>query len=115
MATDPITWPVAFTIVGGIAVAAITIAGYLNQSFRRDMPWKDPIAKMNATVIKLESQLSQALSKVDDVQRDLQDHESRNERDFDRILERLEKVTDLMIDMIRDESSNENISNDKKE
>lgn len=115
MATDPITWPVAFTIVGGISVAVVTIAGYLNQSFRREKPWQEPLAKLEATVIKMESQIEHVVSKSDDAQHDLRDHEKRNEKDFDRILERLEKVTGLMIDMIREKSSSESSSADKKE
>jgi len=115
MATDPITWPVAVTILGGIVVVVSAIVGYMNQSFRRDMPWKDPIAKMNAAVIKMETRVEQAISKTEDVSTHLQEHEMRNERDFDRVLERLEKVTDLMIDLIRSDGSNETPPSDKKE
>jgi len=102
---DPITWPVAFTIVGGMSVAAIAVAGFIAQSFKRETPWKDPISKLTTTVVKLETQVTQISDKMDDTQRIIQEQENRNERDFDRIYERLEKVTDLMIDMIRDDPS----------
>ena len=103
MAVDPtITWPVAFTIIAGVVVAAVTIAGYVSQSFKRETPWKDPVSKLNTTVVKLESQLSEISTRIDTTQQLVKDQDLRNEKDFDRILERLEKVTDLMVDLIRE-------------
>ena len=105
MAVDPtITWPVAFTIIAGIAVAAVTIAGFITQSFKRETPWKDPVSKLHTAVGKLETQLSEVSTRIDNTQQTMKEQGVRNEKDFDRILERIEKVTDLMIDMIRDET-----------
>lgn len=105
MAVDPtITWPVAFTIIAGVAVALVTIAGFITQSFKRETPWKDPVSKLNTAVVKLETQLSEVSTRIDNTQQSVKEQGLRNEKDFDRILERLEKVTDLMIDLIRDET-----------
>ena len=113
MAADPITWPVAVTIISGIAIAFVVVAGYIHQNFKKETPWKDPIDKLNTLVIKLESTLASLNSKIDDTNHALSDHEVRNDKDFDRVHERLEKVTDLMIDMLRVDNPPQ--SNDKSE
>ena len=113
MASDPITWPVAISIIGGIAVACVTFVGFLKQVFKKDTSWKDPIDNLNKTVVMLETEVKSLSSKVKDVQNSVADQEGRYVRDLDRIHERLEKVTDLMIDMLRDDGSSHTDRNKK--
>ena len=87
MVADPITWPVAVTIISGIAISVVVFAGYIHQTFKNESPWKEPIERLNTLVVKLETNILSLSSKIDDVQHNL--------------TERLEKVTDLMIDMLR--------------
>ena len=101
MVADPITWPVAVTIISGIAISVVVFAGYIHQTFKNESPWKEPIERLNTLVVKLETNILSLSSKIDDVQHNLTEHEIRNDKDFDRVHERLEKVTDLMIDMLR--------------
>lgn len=107
MATDPITWPVAFTIFGGIVVAAITVAGFLIQNFKQSAPWKDPVSKLNTTVVRLETEMQTLTNKIENNEKELINHDIRNERDFERLHERLEKITDLMIKMLSEDSQSE--------
>lgn len=110
MAADPITWPVAISIIGGVAVACVTFFGFIRQAFKKETPWKDPLDKLNSAVVRLETELKSLNEKLGDVQDSVDDQEARYIRDFDRMHERLEKVTDLMIDILRVDNST---SNDK--
>lgn len=114
MAIDPITWPVAITIIGGIAVTAITIAGFLIQNFKQAMPWKDPVSKLNTTVVRLETEMQTLMNKIENNEKDLTSHDVRNERDFERLHERLEKITDLMIKMLSDDNQSASSKSEKE-
>jgi hypothetical protein len=109
MVADPLTWTTAVTVIGGALVAIATVFGVTKPLFKKRTPWVAPMEQLAATTIRLEAGLNAVDAKIVDIQSLSANQEARHVKDFDRIHDKLEKITDLMIDMLRDDGS----SNDK--
>jgi len=94
-------WGVGAALV--VAIAAIL--GLLIQFFKREKPWTKGQTELKLRVTKIESDLGSVSKQIDDVKSIIEDHDRRDEKDFERIETKIEKLTDLMIKMISDDNS----------
>ena len=83
-----------------IIVALAAVAGLLLQFFKRERPWKKSIEEHNLRLTSIEIKIENFNDNVDSLKSALEDHESRDNADFIRIENKIEKLTDLMIDML---------------
>jgi len=94
-------WGVGAALV--VAIAAIL--GLLIQFFKREKPWTKGQTELKLRVTKLESATDSLSKQIDDVKSIIEDHDRRDEKDFERLETKIEKLTDLMIKMISDDNS----------
>jgi len=98
-----------------IVVALAAVLGLIVQFFRREKPWQKGQADLKLRVTKLESESENLIRQINDVKSIIEDHDRRDEKDFERLETKIEKLTDLMIRMISDDNSTRStISKDKK-
>ncbi len=91
--------------VGAAMIVAIAaILGLIIQFFRREKPWQKVQAELKLRTTKLESDTGNLSKQIDDVKSIIEDHDRRDEKDFERIETKIEKLTDLMIKMISDDN-----------
>ena len=88
-----------------IIVALAAVAGLLVQIFKREKPWTKGQTELKLRVTKLESSSDSISKRVDDLKDTVEDHDRRDGKDFERLEIKIEKLTDLMIKMISDDSS----------
>ena len=91
--------------VAAIIIAAATIIGLIIQFFKRDKPWRRTQEKHNIRLTSLEEQVKSLSKRVDTLKEMAQAHDSRDEKDFERLEGKIEKLTDLMIDTLTDKKS----------
>ncbi len=98
-----------------IVVALAAVLGLLVQFFKREKPWTKGQTELKLRVTKLESESENLIRQIDDVKSIIEDHDRRDEKDFERLETKIEKLTDLMIRMISDDNSTRStVSKDKK-
>lgn len=108
MADPLITWPVALTIIGSVVGISVAIGGYIIQNFRRENKWKDPVNELSNRVIKTETEIESHKHRLNSIEQEVKDHEEKNHKHHDRIYDRMEEMTDMMIKLISGKSdSNE--------
>ena len=98
--SDPITWPTDVAIIGGLAVGAVTIMGFIIQTFKKD--WRDPVNTLALRVTKIETEVGNLPRSMAAAQQISDDHDLRMEKDLIRLETKMEKITDLMIKMLTD-------------
>lgn len=100
---DPLTG-LDWGVVAAIIVALAAVAGLLLQFMRRERPWKKTQEDHNLRLTSVEIKIDNQTDAIDDLKQSLDEHEHRDQKDFDRIETKIEKLTDLMIDMIGQKS-----------
>jgi len=88
--------------VAAVTVAVAAVIGLIVQFFKRDKPWKRTQEKHNIRIITLEEQTKALSKRVDNLKELVNTHDLRDEKDFERLEGKIEKLTDLMIDMLTD-------------
>ena len=106
---EAITWPVAVSIMGTLVI----IAGFLmNWIKKNDAPWGDDIQKTEdklSTSIRenehrttvMEGKQHELVRRVDELKLDLKEIEESSDKKMEKIEEKLEKITQLMIDILQ--------------
>ena len=92
-------------VVAAIIVALATVTGLMLQFLRRERPWKKIQNEHNLRLTAIEIKIDNQIDATDDLKHSLDEHEQRDLRDFDRVETKIEKLTDLMIDMIGTKST----------
>lgn len=101
---DPLTgfdWGIAAAII----VALAAIAGLFLQFMRRERPWKKSQEDHNLRLTSVEIKIDNQTDATEQLKQALEDHDIRDQKDFERIESKIEKLTDLMIDMIGQKSN----------
>jgi len=98
-----------------IVVALAAVIGLLVQIFKREKPWTKGQTELKLKIIKLETESDSLSKRVDNIKSAIDDHDRRDEKDFERLETKIEKLTDLMIRMISDDNTTRSpLSKDKK-
>ena len=87
----------------GIIVAAAAIIGLIIQFFKKDKPWRDSVEKHNLRISSIEIEIKHISEGLEQLRNNISDHDERDQRDFERLENKIEKLTDLMIQLIQDE------------
>lgn len=88
--------------VAAVIVAIAAIMGLFVQFFKKDKPWRRAQEKHNIRLTALEEQMKAQTKRTDTLKEAVQAHDDRDEKDFERIETKIEKLTDLMIDVLTD-------------
>ena len=106
---EEITWPVAVSIMGTLVI----IAGFLLNWFKKsDAPWSDDVQraedKLQTSVREnehrttvMEGKLHETIRRVNELKLDLKEIEDSSDKKMEKIEEKLEKITQLMIDILQ--------------
>ncbi len=92
-------------VFAAIIVALAAVVGLILQFMRRERPWKKAQENHNLRLTAVEIKIENVSDAIDDLKQAIDDHEVRDQKDFERIEGKIEKLTDLMIDMIGQKSA----------
>lgn len=90
-----------WTTIAAITVAVAAVAGIIIQAFKREKPWKKAQTEQNLRLTSIEFQTKSLTEKMDQLKEMIDDHDHRDEKDFERLENKLEKLTDLMIGLLQ--------------
>ncbi len=88
--------------IAAIIVAVAAVGGLIIQWAKKDKPWRKGQTDLTIKLTAIESKVENIDDSLDTVKKMLEEHESRDEKDFERIETKIEKLTDLMIKMLSD-------------
>lgn len=116
MGGDMITWPVAVTFLGSIAVFATFLASYLKQEKR---PWgndlqdieeklKEKANKLEHRVTVLEGKNDNVVRRLEELKVALTEKEKSNESKHEKNEKKIERITEIVIDILQSVNSGSN-------
>lgn len=88
--------------IAAITVAVAAVGGLIIQWAKKDKPWRKGQTELTIRLTAIETKAESISDSLDSVKKLLEEHESRDQKDFDRIESKIEKLTDLMIKMLSD-------------
>ena len=91
--------------IAAIIVACVAVLGLIVQFFKREKPWKKEQVELRLRIFTLENKMDNISERIEILKSDIEDHDRRDERDFERLETKIEKITDLMIQMIASDHS----------
>jgi len=99
-----ITWPAAFAIVGSMVTIVVGLFGYLRSSKQKLQPLHDRVSNLKDVVAKLEGDYKALLARIDAHDRAMSDHEQRDVSDFRALSDKVEKIMEIIVEMLRDDA-----------
>ena len=112
-AFSALNWPTSFAIVASIATITTAVFGYLikTRSVAKDSiaPPEDishihtRISELKDRVSLVESDVKVVLTKLEAIEKQFSTHEDRDERDFERLNDKVDKLTDVLMKVLQDE------------
>lgn len=87
-----------------VIVAAAAVIGLIIQFFKKDKPWRDISEDHRVRLSKLELEVKHLNEIATQLRTKIDEHDARDQKDFERIESKIEKVTDLMIQLIQHEN-----------
>ena len=100
--------------IAALTVAVAAVAGIIIQAIKREKPWKRSQNEHNLRLITLELHMKAVEEKIDTLKQTVEDHDHRDEKDFERIEAKIEKLTDLMIGMLSSSGKNKSSTSKTK-
>ena len=91
-------------VIAAIIVALAAIAGLILQFSRRERPWKKTQDEHNVRLTTIEIKIDNHTDSMNNLRHMVEEHDQRDQKDFERVESKIEKLTDLMIDMIGQKS-----------
>jgi len=88
--------------IAAIIVAVAAIGGLIIQWAKKDKPWRKGQTELTIRLTAIEAKVESIDDSLDTVKKMLDEHDSRDQKDFERIETKIEKLTDLMIKMLSD-------------
>ena len=88
--------------LAAIIVAVAAVGGLIIQWVKRDKPWRQGQTDLTIRVSTTEAKVDNIDDTLGSIKKMLEEHESRDQKDFERIETKIEKLTDLMIKMLSD-------------
>ena len=108
-----LTWQAALAILGSVVAVVTGLFGYLIKVHSSEKHSKLPpdhvenlhsrISELKDRVSSVEADSKVALSKMESIEKQLDDHEGRDERDFAQLNEKIDKVTDILLKILTDQ------------
>lgn len=88
--------------IAAIVVAVAAVGGLIIQWAKRDKPWRKGQTDLTIQMTAIEGRVESIDVSLSNIKKMLEEHEARDEKDFERIETKIEKLTDLMIKMLSD-------------
>lgn len=92
--------------IAALIIAAAAIISLIIQFLRRDKPWKKITDDHNLRISSIELELKHINESLNQVRNKIDHHDERDQKDFERLENKIEKFADLIIQMIRNEKNN---------
>ena len=89
---------VDWATMAAIIVALAAVAGIIIQAVKREKPWKKAQSDHNIRLTSLED-------KIDHLKEIIDDHDHRDEKDFERLENKIEKLTDITISILQNDAT----------
>lgn len=89
--------------VAAVTVAVAAVAGIIIQAMKKEKPWKKVQTEHDLRVTSLELQVKSLREQIEHLKDMLDDHDHRDEKDFERLENKIEKITDIMIGMLQND------------
>jgi len=99
-----ITWEVGFTIVGVVFAVVLGTAGFAINHMRAKKEWSEPVNELENDLLQLRVEYEQIIIHLKTLKENLEKHEDRDAEDFKRIEGQIERLTDLVIKSLTQDS-----------
>jgi hypothetical protein len=99
-----ITWPAAFAIVASMVTIVVGLFGYMRASKQKLQPLHDRVSNLKDSIASLEGDYKALLARMDAHDRSLSDHELRDVSDFRALSDKVEKIMEIIVEMLRDDA-----------
>lgn len=108
-AINMITWPAAFAIVGSMVTIVVGLFGYMRNAKNTQTPTQtqavhDRVSNLKDQVAIIEGDLKALAARMDAHNRALTDHEARDLSDFKALSDKVEKIMEIIVEMLRDDA-----------
>ena len=108
---NQLSWPAAFAIVGSLVTIVTGLFGYvLRQAGDASKQRADQLQLLHARISEVKERLNKDEGdnnllhvKFDNIQKQLDDHEERDERNFGQINTKMDKMHDILMKILTDE------------
>lgn len=95
-------WATASAVIVAVAAVIGLIIQHFNQKDKSDNEPSDD-EKQNLRINSIEIELKHLNENLELLRKKINDHEERDLRDFEKLEHKIEKLTDLMIELIQNE------------
>ena len=91
--------------IAAIVVAIAAVIGIIIQIFKREKPWQKVTNTQKLQISAIELELKHLHESLDLLRKEINDNDEHYQKDFERIENKIEKLTDLMIQLIQSDKS----------
>ena len=99
-----LTWEMAFTIVGVVFAIVLGTAGFAINHMRAKKEWSEPVNEIENDLLQVKAEHEQLDIRLKDLKENLEKHDNRDSEDFKRIEGQIERLTDLVIKSLTQDS-----------
>lgn len=106
-AINMLTWPAAFAIVGSMVTIVVGLFGYMRNSKTKPtepttQAVHDRVSTLKDQVAEIDGDLKALVARVEGLQTTVQDHERRDVADFRAVSDKVEKIMEIIVEMLRE-------------
>jgi biopolymer transport protein ExbB/TolQ len=87
--------------VTSIVMAAVAVVGLIIQYFKEERPWEKLITELKMKVAKIEQEDKHVSNSIELLRKVMDENDDRTQKNMERVDAKLEKLTDLMIQLLR--------------
>jgi uncharacterized protein YlxW (UPF0749 family) len=102
---NQITWPAAFAIVGSVVTIVVGLFGYMRSSKAKQpdatQAVHSRVSNLRDAVADLEGDYKALEARLDAYDRSLHEHEARDVSDFRALSDKVEKIMEIIVEMLR--------------
>lgn len=106
---NQITWPAALAIVGSIVTIVVGLLGYLRSTKpttvkpNQTQAIHDRVSGLKDKIAELDGDVKAIVVRLEGIERSISDHEARDVVDFKALSAKVEKIMEIIVEMLRDE------------
>lgn len=107
-----LTWPAAAAIVGSVVTIVLGWFGYMRstKTVKVEEPDKaqllhDRVSNLKDEVASLQGDMKAIKVRIDGIDVKVSDHDARDIEDFKRLSDKVEKIMEIIVEMLRDDAN----------
>lgn len=100
-----ITWPIAFTVVASVVSIVVGLFGYLRSTKDKGATVQavhDRVSILKDQLAALDIKIQVLRAKFEASQQSMTDHEARDIADFKALSDKVEKIMEIIVEMLRE-------------